>query len=101
MSSPAPPALEEGVSGDQSDSDLDESVADTGQPVPVGEKALTGSSPAGGELTPELISPRRDNTQSVGSQHSSEGENAGSFADPRMHHTLKSLVVDTSLGHGV
>ena len=43
MSSPAPLALEEGVSGDQSesDSDVEESVPDTGQPLPVGEKALT------------------------------------------------------------
>ena len=43
MSSPAPPALEEGVSGKQSDSEseVEESVPDTGQPVPVGEKAVT------------------------------------------------------------
>ena len=80
MSSPAPPVLGEGVSGDQSesDSDIDGSVPDTDQPVPVGEKALTGSSPAGGELPPELISSRTDNPQSVGSQRSSELESTDS-----------------------
>ena len=90
MSSPAPPALEEGVSGNQSDSesDLDEVVPDTAQPVPVGEKALTDSSPVGGEVTPEHNSPRTVNTQSVRSQHPSEGEGAGSLADPRIRHRL-------------
>ena len=74
MSSPAHPGLEEGVSGDQSESDteVEESVSETGQPVPVGEKALTGSSPAGSEPSPELISPRKNNTQSVESQYSGE-----------------------------
>ena len=93
MSSPAPPSLEKGVPGDQSesDSDEDESVPDTAQPVPVGEKALTGSSPAGGELPPELISPRTDNTQSVGSQHSSEGEGTRLLADPRICRRLKRV----------
>ena len=43
MSSSAPPALEESVSGNQSDSEseVEAAVPDTGQPVPVGEKVLT------------------------------------------------------------
>ncbi|XP_062978581.1 zinc finger protein 436-like isoform X4 [Elgaria multicarinata webbii] len=58
MSSPSPPGLEEGVPGDQSESDseVEESAPDTGQAIPLGEKALTGSSPAGSEPAPELIS---------------------------------------------
>ena len=48
-----------------------------------------GSSPAGGEPWPELISPRTDNTLSAGSQQSSEGEGVERLADPRVRHRLK------------
>ena len=81
VSGPVPPALAEGVSGDQSgsDSDVVESVPDTPQPISVGEEALTDSAPA----------PRADNTQSVGSPHSSKGEGATLLADPHVRHRQK------------
>ena len=72
--------------GDQSDSDsdVDDSLPDTPQPIPVGEEALTDSAPAGAEVAPGPISPRADNTQSVGSPHSSKGEGATLLANPRV-----------------
>ena len=50
---------------------------------------LTGSSPAGNERLPDLISENGNNTQSVGNQYSSEEEGTSRLPDPKVCCRLK------------